>query len=227
MIKKYNHNGQSTFHLLIKLVPTLEQRLLPGCIIPVSKRFRQATPKSQFSSFAEQRDMHSVMENIMSRQESLEDKVDNKFTKMFQELCELKAAMVTAQALNSSAQVLMHEQLSQLQLMSFINNLSLDVTLDPTKSLQIYFFARKRQHTRQAEGSAFWLAPKMQNWNSSIESSLLMVKGSHRLRNDMKKFSADAIQLLRESSMPVIWALKTIPMGNTTTILPKVSYSKP
>ncbi|TGO29089.1 hypothetical protein BPAE_0019g00650 [Botrytis paeoniae] len=179
---------------------------------------------AQLSSFAEQRDMHSVMKNIMSRQESLEDKVDDKFTKIFQELCELKTAMVTAQTLNSSAQVSMHQQLSQLQLMSFINNLSLNVTLDPTKSLQIYFFARKRQHARQADGSAFWLTSKMQNWNSSMESSLLMVKGGHRLRNHMKKFSADAIQLLRESNMPVIWALKTsepqtpTPIGNTTTI---------
>ncbi|KAF7960399.1 hypothetical protein EAE96_000082 [Botrytis aclada] len=179
---------------------------------------------AQLSSFAEQRDMHSVMKNIMSRQEGLEDKVDDKFTKIFQELCELKTAMVTAQTLNSSAQVSMHQQLSQLQLMSFINNLSLNVTLDPTKSLQIYFFARKRQHARQADGSAFWLALKMQNWNSRVASSLLMVKGSHRLRNYMRKFSADAIQLLRESNIPVIWALKTsepqtpTPMGNTTTI---------
>ncbi|ATZ45244.1 hypothetical protein BCIN_01g00620 [Botrytis cinerea B05.10] len=179
---------------------------------------------AQFSSFAEQRDMHSVMNNIMSRQESLEDKVDDKFTKIFQELCELKTTMVTAQTLNSSAQVSMHQQLSQLQLMSFINNLSLNVTLDPTKSLQIYFFARKRQQARQAGGSAFWLAPKMQNWNSSMASSLLMVKGGYKLRNHIRKFSADAIQLLRESSIPVIWALKTsepqtpTPIGNTTTI---------
>ncbi|TGO11335.1 hypothetical protein BTUL_0112g00250 [Botrytis tulipae] len=179
---------------------------------------------AQLSSFAEQRDMHSVMKSIMSKQESLEDKVDDKFTKMFQELCELKIAMVTAQTLNSSAQVSMQQQLSQLQLMDFINYLSLNVTLDPTKSLQMYFFARKRQHARQADGSAFWLAPKMQNWNSSIASSLMMVKGSHRLRNDMKKFSADAIQLLRESNIPVIWALKTsepqtpTSIGNTTTI---------
>ncbi|KAM0125789.1 hypothetical protein ACHAO1_010440 [Botrytis cinerea] len=143
---------------------------------------------AQFSSFAEQRDMHSVMNNIMSRQESLEDKVDDKFTKIFQELCELKTTMVTAQTLNSSAQVSMHQQLSQLQLMSFINNLSLNVTLDPTKSLQIYFFARKRQQARQAGGSAFWLAPKMQNWNSSMASSLLMVKGGYKLRNHMKVF---------------------------------------
>ncbi|KAF7918457.1 uncharacterized protein EAE98_009700 [Botrytis deweyae] len=179
---------------------------------------------AQLSSFAEQRDMHSVMKNMMSKQEILEDKVDDKFTKISQELCKLKTAVVTAQTLNSSAQVSMHQQLSQLQLMNFINNLSLNVTLDPTKSLQIYFFARKRQHARQADGSAFWLAPEMQNWNSSISSSLLMVKGSHRLRNDMKKFSANAIQLLRESNIPVIWALKTsepqtpTPMGNTTTI---------
>ncbi|TGO51755.1 hypothetical protein BOTNAR_0345g00030 [Botryotinia narcissicola] len=179
---------------------------------------------AQLSSFAEQRDMHSVMKNIMSKQESLEDQVDDKFTRISQELCELKTAVVTAQTLNSSAQVSMQQQLSQLQLMSFINNLSLNVTLDPTKSLQMYFFARKRQHTRQADGSAFWLASKMQNWNSNIASSLLMVKGSHRLRNEMKKFSADAIQLLQESNIPVIWALKTsepqtpTPIGNTTTI---------
>lgn len=179
---------------------------------------------AQLSSFAEQRDMHSVMKNIMSKQESLEDKVDDKFTKISQELCEVKTALVTAQTLNSSAQVSMQQQLSQLQLMSFINNLSLNVTLDPTKSLQMYFFARKRQDARQADGSAFWLASKMQNWNSSIASSLLMIKGSHRLRNDMKKFSADAIQLLRESNIPVIWALKTsesqtpTPIANTTTI---------
>ncbi|KAF7924669.1 uncharacterized protein EAE97_010620 [Botrytis byssoidea] len=179
---------------------------------------------AQLSSFAEQRDMHSVTKNIMSKQESLEDQVDDKFKKISQELCELKTAVVTAQTLNSSAQVSMQQQLSQLQLMSFINNLSLNVTLDPTKSLQMYFFARKRQHTRQADGSAFWLASKMQNWNSSIASSLLMVKGSHRLRNEMKKFSADAIQLLRESNIPVIWAIKTsepqtpTPIGNTTTI---------
>ncbi|KAK6614802.1 hypothetical protein H4I96_01123 [Botrytis cinerea] len=163
---------------------------------------------AQFSSFAEQRDMHSVMNNIMSRQESLEDKVDDKFTKIFQELCELKTTMVTAQTLNSSAQVSMHQQLSQLQLMSFINNLSLNVTLDPTKSLQIYFFARKRQQARQAGGSAFWLAPK----NAELE-----------FKHGVLTFD-DAIQLLRESSIPVIWALKTsepqtpTPIGNTTTI---------
>jgi hypothetical protein len=179
---------------------------------------------AQVSSFAEQRDMHSVMKNIMSKQESIEEKVDDKFTKIFQELCELKTTMVTVQTLNSSAQVSMQQQLSQLQLMSLINNLSLNLALDPTKSLQISLFIRKRQHLRQADGSAFWLAPKMQNWNSSIASSLIMVKGSHRLRKHIKSFCADAIRLLRESNTPVLWALKTsepqtpTPTDNTTTI---------
>lgn len=153
---------------------------------------------AQVNSFAEQRDMHSVIKKIMSKQESIEDKADDKFTKLFNELCELKTTIVNMQTLNSSAQVSMQQQLSQLQLMNLINNLSLNLALDPTKSLQISLFIRKRQHLRKEDSSAFWLTPKMQNWNSSIASSFLMVKGGHKLRGQIKSFCADSIRLLRE-----------------------------
>lgn len=99
---------------------------------------------AQVSSLAEQRDMHSVTKRLMSKLESMEGKIDDRLTMFFQELSELKTAMVVVQALNSSAQVSIRQQVSQLQLMSFINNLTLNLILDPTKSPHVSLPIDKR-----------------------------------------------------------------------------------
>ena len=56
----------------------------------------------------------------------------------------------------------------------------------------------------------FWLTSKFQAWNSATCSSLVMIKGSFGSQTNVKDFLADSIMCIRQSNVPVIWALKTL-----------------
>ncbi len=84
-------------------------------------------------------------------------------------------------------------------------------SMDAAKSLQYCAFMRNRNRSRLVTvPEPFWLMPKFQTWKSTRESSVIVIKGSHTSRFDLKDFCVNIITLLRDSKLPVLWALKTI-----------------
>lgn len=56
----------------------------------------------------------------------------------------------------------------------------------------------------------FWLTSKFQAWNSATCSSLVMIRGNFGIQTTIKDFLTDAVVCIRQSDVPVIWALKTV-----------------
>ena len=83
--------------------------------------------------------------------------------------------------------------------------------MDAVKSLQYCTFMRNRNRSRLAPASEpFWLKPQFQAWKSTRHSALIMIQGNHTSRFDLKDFCVNAISLLRDSKVPVLWTLKNI-----------------
>ncbi|KAI0475740.1 hypothetical protein GGR56DRAFT_433412 [Xylariaceae sp. FL0804] len=126
-------------------------------------------------------------------------------------LLEMKQMMITHQQINSSAQLNTNIALTDLQfsqILTFLSNLPLE---NPDKALGSALFLRNRsRRNARATSKAFWLDPKFQAWSTTRTSSLIMVKGDFRSRQDVKDFLTNAISCIREANVPVIWALKAM-----------------
>lgn len=96
--------------------------------------------------------------------------------------------------------------------------ISTDVLPDPIKVFENSQFMRSRTRKRaSANGPPFWLDPKVQEWNVSRSSSLVMIKGTRKLRFHMRGFCTDIITSLRNAEVPVFWALHSIDSTPSTT----------
>ena len=92
--------------------------------------------------------------------------------------------------------------------MTFVSN---SCSMDAVKSLQYCTFMRNRNGSRLAPASEpFWLKPQFQTWKAARNSALIMIQGNHTSRFNVKDFCVNAISLLRDSKVPVLWALKNI-----------------
>ena len=114
------------------------------------------------------------------------------------------------QSVNASANLDTNQRLSDLQVSNIMASVS-SSCIDAVKSLQYCTFMRNKNRSRfVAAPELFWLRPRFQCWVSSKSSSLIMIKGAHASRFDVIDFCVNAISLLRDSKVPVLWALKTI-----------------
>ena len=114
------------------------------------------------------------------------------------------------QSVNSSAHLDTNMRLSDLQ-MSSIMTMTTGSKIDAIKSLQHCTFMRNKSQSKLVTAlGTFWMTPKFQSWNSTGNSSLIMIKGLYASRFDVRDFCVDAITLLRDSKVPVLWALKSI-----------------
>ena len=83
---------------------------------------------------------------------------------------------------------------------------------DPLVSLQKNRFLRNRRATKHSSPSPserFWLDPKLEQWEGNAASSLVAVKGSYKLRFDVRDFCVNIVEYVRAATVPVIWALPT------------------
>ena len=82
--------------------------------------------------------------------------------------------------------------------------------IDAFKTLQYCLTVRYRRALRFAfPTNPFWLGRQFQTWKSEESSALVIVKGSYTSRFEVQSFCVNIIDLLRKSSIPVAWALKT------------------
>jgi len=170
---------------------------------------------------AEQRDLHTKVQELVTGQEAMKTSLEKMTTLALQ----TNEKIATESTINASARIELRQTLSEIQLSQFIAFLSTPKLLDPTRTLQASLFMRNRRRLKKSNtGPSFWLDPRMKDWNQCTTSSLVMINGTRKTRFHVKDFCADSIKLLRDSHRPVIWALKTIaPQESTETQEEQVS----
>lgn len=181
------------------------------------------------SSHAEQRDMHTRQKDMFTEQLRMRTELQQstRLQKQLQigvdQLTELvlqmKESMASEQVINASARIELRQQLSQIQLVQFLDLIKTDVLADPIKSFQSALFLHRRSHKRFSRKTpAVWLNAKVEKWNSSRESSLIIVKGTWQLRLHVQSFCTESIASLRDANVPVFWALNTmVAQGGTNS----------
>ncbi|KAI1802976.1 hypothetical protein F4811DRAFT_527153 [Daldinia bambusicola] len=163
-------------------------------------------------SYAELRDMRMVMEENSREHKQSIDQLNSKFE-------ELRALITKWQSIGAAAKIQTRQRLSPGQLSQFLGTLTSTPLLDPVEMLKLLLvssngYLQRALHRRPA----FWLNKKIQDWNSSRLSSLVMVKGPSQVRLHIQNFCVRSIAMLREAEIPVIWVLKGNSRNGTTAI---------
>ncbi|KAK8174702.1 hypothetical protein BC567DRAFT_95735 [Phyllosticta citribraziliensis] len=79
----------------------------------------------------------------------------------------------------------------------------------PDQTLLFYASARNpRRRRRGTDMSIFQDSKTLKSWGSNPESSMVLVLGSYSSRHVAQDFTVDMIELVRETSIPVAWALQ-------------------
>jgi len=173
----------------------------------ISALSRNLTELALVISHAEQRDLHIKVQQQISGQSNMQSGLEKLTTLVFQ----MNEKIVTENTINASARIEFRQSLSEIQLSQFISFLSVTKLLDPAKALQASLFMRKRRRLKGFNtGPPFWLDQRMQNWNRSLTSSLVMINATRKLRFHVKDFCTDSIRMLQDGHISVIWALKGI-----------------
>lgn len=172
----------------------------------ISSLSLRMTDMASASSHAEQRDMHTAIQYQLQDHKAMQQSIDQLTSLVLQ----MRDSMATEQVINASARIELRQQLSQIQLVQFLDQLSVTTLVDPIKAFQRALFLQVRnQHKPGRRAPAFWLDTKVQEWNKSRISSLVIIKGTWKLQSSIRGFCTESIASLRETQTPVIWALKT------------------
>ena len=194
----------------------------------ISSLSRSLTDLASSSSHAEQRDMHTKVQQLISSHMEAHSAIQNIASKQLEAqitmnhlaslVIQLKDSVSTEQCINASARIEFRQSLSEIQLAQFMSFLSTNISLDPTRTFQASLFMRnRRRRVKGQPGPLFWLDRKLQNWNNNSNSSLIMISGTRKLRFHIKDFCTDSIVLLRDAQVPVIWALKAMDIRHDAT----------
>jgi hypothetical protein len=171
-------------------------------------------------SHAEQRDVHIQIRENASNQNKMMLSIEQLTALVF----EIKHSLVAETMLSAASRIETRQALSEIQLSQFLAFLLVDALLDPTKAYQGASFLRNRRRTnRSSTGPSFWLDAKLKRWNEIQSSSLVIIKGTRKLRFHIKDFCVDSISILKKTQIPVIWTLKTIDVENVLRGDEKVS----
>lgn len=112
-------------------------------------------------------------------------------------------------ALLSSAMLNTDQRVMDLQFSDMITTLSKSNIGDAMESYQYNILSRRRrsQDVQRGFTNRFWLSPKLEQWTLAKESRLVFVQGNVQAKSTMREFSLCIIDQLRESKVPVLWAL--------------------
>ncbi|KAI0899362.1 hypothetical protein F4806DRAFT_492357 [Annulohypoxylon nitens] len=175
---------------------------------------RDLTIMALTSSHAEQRDVHTVVQGLSHGQNQIRGSVD----RLISDIKTMQTSMAASQAIAAASRIQFHQQLSEIQSSQFLDYLASNPLPDPTKAFrESLFFSNRDRQRPSKQGPAFWLDNKIQQWNCSVDSSLVAVKGTRKMRSHIRNFCVQSIAALREAKVPVIWALKTMVANRTST----------
>ncbi|KAI0401356.1 hypothetical protein F4802DRAFT_580431 [Xylaria palmicola] len=173
----------------------------------ISSLSRKLLETALVSSLAEQRDMHNKIREQLSRQASLQTSIGQ----LLAIVAEVKHSIATEQVIAASSRIEFRQNLTEIQLMQFISLLSGTALLDATKTLQASVLLRNRRRARvSSRGPRLWYDSRVDKWNRSQGSGLITISGTRKLRFHIRDFCTDSIVTLRESKIPVVWAVKPI-----------------
>lgn len=179
----------------------------------ISSLSRSMTEHALASSHAEQRDMHTNITMLIQ----WKSQIDTKIHELMTNLIEVKKCVLAEQAISASTRLDVSQKLSDIQLAQLIQHISVLNFPEPIKAFQSsLFISKKRQDRLLNRGLPFWLDEKIHKWNDSRESSFIIINGTRRTRIHFQHFCARSIELLRDSKIPVIWALKSLVSDKTT-----------
>lgn len=158
------------------------------------------------SGRVEQQDMLAGIQQLIHGQEHL-----------MSTLLQVIAVKATENVIHESANIRLRQKPSEVQLAQFLQHLCVPQLPEPIEAYQTSFsWARKRLTRPSMRGPPFWLTDKIQKWNSTSSSSLVIVNGTWKMRFHLQGFCADSVSILRESKIPVLWALKTANPGDSS-----------
>jgi hypothetical protein len=206
------YKDSTTRHMIHAITRPVELRY-DDLLDLITVQARGLTELASASSHAEQRDMHSTIQ----RQTRYHKETQKSIEQLTALVLQMKEAMATEHVINASARIELRQRLSEMQLVQFMEQISVDVLPEPIKSFQASLFMRGRSRLGPSTKSpSFWLDPKIQWWNQSRDSSLIIIKGTWKLRLHLRGFCADIIASLQGNSVPVIWALNSIDFVQTS-----------
>lgn len=131
------------------------------------------------------------------------------------------------QTINAAALLNTNQRLSDLQLSNILTFSSQTVFPDPLLSLRHNRFLRNRRNLKPGSPrKGFWMDPKLEKWEITPTSSLVIVKGSYKLRFQVKDFCVNIIECLQIAKVPIIWALPTMKKIDDSTLFSTLDLLK-
>jgi hypothetical protein len=134
---------------------------------------------------------------------------------------DLKMYFAETQALNYRGFLDSSRRICEIQFSQVLSFTSDTQLVPPEDALRFCQFRSNRRRQRMTlDMSPHWLSPKLHDWASTDESSLLLVRGSPLHRHETKDFATDIVSLLRSVGVPVVWILGAPSGGESTSKSP-------
>lgn len=198
------YQNSTTKHILqiFATPPTLEYDDLLATIKDLS---RSMIHTALVSGQVEQRAMHMTV----MQQSSEQKQISANLVSVMTEISEIKRHVVCDQALIATARMPLSQPLTEINIGQLLIQLNETYLPPPSNILQASLFLARRNQRRFDQSPHFWLDGRVQRWNQSRESSLVIIEGTRKTRPNLRCFTAKAIALLQATEISVIWALKT------------------
>ncbi|KAI0431097.1 hypothetical protein F5Y09DRAFT_330615 [Xylaria sp. FL1042] len=127
---------------------------------------------------------------------------------MFQLVTELKGTISQYSQLQYTGMLNTNQQLSEIQFSQIYSFISASPLPRPDLVRQSYNARRNRR--QQASSGATTTLPwisDVQEWGQKRTSTQILVQGYFKTRHTIRDFAANAIDLIKEANIPVVWAL--------------------
>lgn len=175
-------------------------------LLSISALSHSMTAMAGASSQAEQRDMHTELREQSDGQVRLQSSVDE--VKAL--ILGLGESLAAERSLQQAARIDTRQRLSKIQLTGFLTHIAVLSLPRPEEALSAACFLSSRRRARPSTtGPAFWHDRKVQRWNQRQCSALILITGSRKMRAHLQSFCADSISILKQSNIPVLWALRS------------------
>lgn len=182
----------------------------------IQRETQSITNQAISSSQAEQRDMHieiSAIRNLVDtaaiRSQSEQREVQDELSNLTTMVTQLREDIALDQAVNASARIPLRNQLTEVQLNQGLSVMSSRCIIDHKYTYRASVVLRDRQkHTTRSKGTGFFIPPKLQEWNSSPDSSAVVLKTTFKERLKLRSFCTSVIEQLLEARVAVLWVLR-------------------
>lgn len=127
---------------------------------------------------------------------------------LLSEVRDTRRLIIENQCLNFRGSLESRRRICEIQFSQILSVVGAVSLLDPEESLRSSRYLRNRRMS-QGLGCAdsAWKSQKLKDWASCSSSSFLAIKGRSLQRQELRDFALDAILLLQQLKIPVVWTL--------------------